>query len=99
MDSSKSKITKKLKSRFIGIIQLSQELILNRYGHVPEAQVCGVHSGNTSYRFVEIFNFRHFASHITFDPAGDFGRNKQIKDYVIVSVVLALECGNTSIMS
>ena len=58
-----------------------------------------VHSGNTSYRFVEIFNFRHFASHITFDPAGDFGRNKQIKDYVIVSVVLALECGNTSIMS
>ena len=34
-----SKITKKLESRFIGIIQLSQELILNRYGHVPEAQV------------------------------------------------------------
>ena len=58
-----------------------------------------VHSGNTSYRFVEIFNFKHFARHFTFDPAGDFGRNKQIKDYVIVSVVLALECGDTSIMS
>jgi len=57
---------------------------------------CGVHSGDTSYRFLEVFNFKHFAGHISFNPEGDFGRNKQIKDYVIVSVVLALECGNTS---
>ena len=68
-------------------------------GYVSTNGTCGVHCVDTKGNFVEIFNFRHFASHITFDPAGDFGRNKQIKDYVIVSVVLALECGNTSIMS
>ena len=57
-----------------------------------------VHSRNTSYRFLEVFNFKHFARYISFDPAGDVGRNKQIKNYVQVSVVFALECGNTSIM-
>lgn len=54
------------------------------------------YSRNTSYRFVEVLNFKHFSRHITFDQGDKLGRNKHINSYVTVSVMLRLECGDTS---
>lgn len=57
---------------------------------------CGDYSSNTKKRFLEVFNFRHFYRHYTFDPVGDLARNKQIKDHVMVSVVFRVDTVDTS---
>ncbi|MET3752556.1 hypothetical protein ABID24_003830 [Blautia caecimuris] len=49
----------------------------------------------TKTNYVEILNFRHFFKHIVFTSEGDKIRNKEIKNYINVSVVVDIECGNT----
>lgn len=39
--------------------------------------------------------FQHFARHVVFDAEGDKLLNKRIEDYITVSVVIDMECGNT----
>lgn len=54
------------------------------------------YSGNTTFRFIEILNFKHFARYFTFDPVDNLGRNKRLNDYLNVSVLLRVECGDMS---
>ena len=54
------------------------------------------YSGNTTFRFIEILNFKHFARYFTFDPVDNLGRNKRLNDYLNVSVLLKVECGDMS---
>ena len=49
----------------------------------------------TRENLVEILRFRHFSRHVVFDAEGDKFRNKRIEDYITVSVVIDMECGNT----
>lgn len=49
----------------------------------------------TTSRYVEILYFKHFYKHIVFTGEGDKIRNKVIKDYINVSVVIDIECGDT----
>lgn len=56
---------------------------------------CGDGSVDTKKRYVEILNFRHFHKHIVFTNEGEKMRNKEIKDYINVSVVVDIECGDT----
>lgn len=50
----------------------------------------------TKTNYVEILNFRHFFKHIVFTSEGDKIRNKEIKNYINVSVVVDIECGDTT---
>ena len=50
----------------------------------------------TKTNYVEILNFRHFFKHIVFTSEGDKTQNKEIKNYINVSVVVDIECGNTN---
>ena len=45
--------------------------------------------------FIEILRFRHFHRHIVFTDEGEKMRNKEIKDYINVSVVVDIEWGDT----
>ena len=56
---------------------------------------CGNLCVATKTNYVEILNFRHFFKHIVFTSEGDKIRNKEIKNYINVSVVVDIECGNT----
>ena len=56
---------------------------------------CGDDSVATKRNLVEILRFRHFSRHVVFDAEGDKFRNKRIEDYITVSVVIDMECGNT----
>ena len=49
----------------------------------------------TKRKLVEILRFQHFARHVVFDAEGDKLRNKRIENYITVSVVIDMECGNT----
>ena len=53
----------------------------------------------TKRKLVEILKFRHFAPHVVFDAEGDKYRNKRTRNYITVSVVINLECGNTNRLS
>ncbi|HBG7231786.1 TPA: hypothetical protein KRA30_001947 [Clostridioides difficile] len=44
---------------------------------------------------LEILNFSHFHKHIVFASNGSKMRNKELKRYFDVSVVIYMECGNT----
>ena len=57
---------------------------------------CGDGRVATKANYVEILNFRHFFKHIVFTSEGDKIRNKEIKNYINVSVVVDIECGNTN---
>ena len=57
---------------------------------------CGDGSVATKTSYVEILNFRHFFKHIVFTSEGDKIRNKEIKNYINVSVVVDIESGNTN---
>ena len=50
----------------------------------------------TTKSYVEILNFRHFAKHFLFSPEGKNSRDKHLKNYFDVSVVVAIGCGNTT---
>ena len=56
---------------------------------------CGEHSGTTKDRYLEILRFSHSARHVVFDSEGDKFHNKRIEDYITISVVIDMECGNT----
>ena len=49
----------------------------------------------TKRNLVEIIRFTLFSRHVVFDGEGDKFRNKRIEDYITVSVVIDMECGNT----
>ena len=65
-------------------------------GYVSEYVSCGDLCVATKTNYVEILNFRHFFKHIVFTSEGDKIRNKEIKNYINVSVVVDIECGNTN---
>ena len=52
-------------------------------------------SSVTKSRYIEILRFRHFAKHVVFTDNGTKTRNKEIRDYINVSVVVDVVCGNT----
>ncbi|MCH4258871.1 MAG: hypothetical protein LKF87_07865 [Clostridium tyrobutyricum] len=56
---------------------------------------CGDYSFATKERYVEILDFKHFLKHIVFIENSDKSRNKEIKNYINVSVVVDIECGDT----
>ena len=56
---------------------------------------CGDYCVATKRKLVEILCFQYFARHVVFDAEGDKLRNKRIEDYITVSVVIDMECGNT----
>lgn len=57
---------------------------------------CGDLCVATKTNYVAILNFRRFSKHIVFTGEGDKIRNKEIKNYINVSVVVDIECGNTT---
>ena len=61
-----------------------------------DTDTCGDLCVATKTNYVEILNFRHFFKHIVFTSEGDKIRNKEIKNYINVSVVVDIECGNTN---
>ncbi|GET14717.1 hypothetical protein SN4111_09790 [Ligilactobacillus agilis] len=56
---------------------------------------CRERSVATKTSYVEILNFRHFFKHIVFTSEGDKIRNKEMKNYINVSIVVDIERGNT----
>lgn len=52
---------------------------------------CGDYCVGTKKRYVEILNFRHFHRYIVFTDESEKMRNKEIKDYINVSVVVDIE--------
>ena len=64
-------------------------------GYISSHNSCGDNSVATKRNLVEILRFRHFSRHVVFDAEGDKFRNKRIEDYITVSVVIDMECGNT----
>lgn len=58
---------------------------------------CGDYSVATTRKLIEILRFRHFLKHCVFTGDGEKCRNKYIKDYVTVSVVVDMGCGNTKV--
>lgn len=72
-------------------------------GHEAEDMCfnCGDHTRRdlcvaTTKSYVEILNFRHFAKHFVFSPEGKNSRDKHLKNYFDVSVVVDIGCGNTT---
>ena len=57
---------------------------------------CGDYCVATKEKLVEILNFRHFAKHFVFMSEGKKMRNKSLKNYFDVSVVVDIGCGNTN---
>ena len=63
--------------------------------YIPIDCACGDLRVATTKNYIEILNFRHFFNHFVFTNEGDKIRNKQLKKYINVSVVIDMECGNT----
>ena len=57
---------------------------------------CGDYCVDTKEKLVEILYFRHFTKHFTFTSEGKNSRNKHLKNYFDVSVVIDIGCGNTN---
>lgn len=57
---------------------------------------CGDYRVATKEKLVEILYFRHFAKHFMFTAEGKNSRNKHLKNYFDVSVVVDIGCGNTN---
>lgn len=64
--------------------------------HYCTLKACGDNSVATTMLRLEILNFRQFYKHIVFTGDGDKIRNKEIRDYINVSVVIDLVSGNTT---
>lgn len=60
------------------------------------ADTCRDYCVDTKENLVEILYFRHFAKHFTFTSEGEKIRNKHLKNYFDVSVVVDIGCGNTN---
>lgn len=61
-----------------------------------QLMACGDYCVDTKEKLVEILYFRHFAKHFTFTSEGKNSRNKHLKNYFDVSVVIDIGCGNTN---
>ena len=81
------------------------EMVYRRRIYAARSYPCGYVSKDGTYRdlcvattknYVEILYFRHFFKHIVFTSEGNKIRNKEIKNYINVSVVVDIECGNTN---
>lgn len=57
---------------------------------------CRDYCVDTKENLVEILYFRHFAKHFMFTSEGEKIRNKHLKNYFDVSVVVDIGCGNTN---
>ncbi len=57
---------------------------------------CGDYCVDTKENLVEILYFRHFAKHFMFTSEGEKIRNKHLKNYFDVSVVVDIGYGNTN---
>ena len=57
---------------------------------------CRDYSVATKTLRLEILNFRHFFKHMVFISEGEKIRNKEIRNYINVSVVIDLECESTT---
>ena len=57
---------------------------------------CGDYCVATKEKLVEILYFRHFAKHFMFTSEGEKIRNKHLKIYFDVSVMVDIGCGNTN---
>lgn len=57
---------------------------------------CGDYCVDTKEKLVEVLYFRHFAKHFMFTSEGEKIRNKHLKNYFNVSVVVDIGCGNTN---
>ena len=44
---------------------------------------------------MKVLDFRHFAKHCAFDGEGEKFRNKQVKDYIAVKVIIDVGYWNT----
>lgn len=58
-------------------------------------KTCGDDSITTKKKYVEILDFKHFLRFCTFNGEGGRWRNKQVKSYIEVSVVIDMVRGNT----
>ncbi|RXM74615.1 hypothetical protein DP143_01600 [Clostridium tetani] len=65
------------------------------HGYVPEHASCGDCSVDTSKVRVEILSFRYFKRHMVFEENNENFKNKKLKNYFEVSIVIDIECGNT----
>lgn len=65
-------------------------------GLIKAVDTCGDYCVDTKEKLVEILYFRHFAKHFTFTSEGKNSRNKHLKNYFDVSVVIDIGCGNTN---
>lgn len=61
-----------------------------------DADTRGDYRVATKEKLVEILYFRHFAKHFMFTAEGKNSRNKHLKNYFDVSVVVDIGCGNTN---
>ena len=68
----------------------------NISGQILHIVVCGDYRVATKEKLVEILYFRHFAKHFMFTAEGKNSRNKHLKNYFDVSVVVDIGCGNTN---
>lgn len=57
---------------------------------------CGDYCVDTKEKLVEVLYFRHFAKHFMFTSEGEKIRNKHLKNYFDVLVVVDIGCGNTN---
>lgn len=73
---------------------LDKETTKGKY--VIPYEACGDYCVDTKEKLVEILYFRHFAKHFTFTSEGKNSRNKHLKNYFDVSVVIDIGCGNTN---
>lgn len=71
-------------------------IILILSGYVSSFPACGDYCVDTKEKLVEILYFRHFAKHFVFSPEGKNSRNKHLKNYFDISVVVDIGCGNTN---
>lgn len=79
--------------RVIGSRQ-GQNLLFRNLFHT--LNTCGDYRVATKEKLVEILYFRHFAKHFMFTAEGKNSRNKHLKNYFDVSVVVDIGCGNTN---
>ncbi len=66
------------------------------WGYVLIWYSCRDYCVDTKENLVEILYFRHFAKHFMFTSEGEKIRNKHLKNYFDVSVVVDIGCGNTN---
>ncbi|CCL19691.1 TPA: hypothetical protein KOR91_003395 [Clostridioides difficile] len=65
------------------------------YGYVPKYATCGDCGVATSKVRLEILYFKYFNRHMVFERNIESFKNKKVKQYFNVSVVVDIECGDT----